>query len=411
LLLEDFMKSIGSVLKAMGVLAMVAGASLWSLPTRAQAVSFTADPYWMKPLPNIWVTGVVGGVCLGAHNHVLVVAQGFQTGGLSSPEGVGGAIVSGPQLGMLSASAASPPVIEFDQNGYVVNSWGNPALVPTGQSFAGQNAVLPNGLHGCFVDGQGNVWLAGTADGVVQKYSSGGSLLMQIGTKFTCDDGLGTPGTSIACTGAGGGNVGRTGASQTLLNQPTAVAVDGSNGDIYIADGGGNHRVVVFDLNGNFLRQMGGVGSGAGQFASAGSGHPGCVALPNNGLVYACDRGNDRINVYSKAGVPMGSIPVIPGTAGLGLAGSAGAIAFSPDYAQTYLYVADGSNERVWILNHAAALAGTPTALLGSFGNGFGHDAGLFTFLDTLTVDASGNAYTGETTGGRRLQRFVMSQP
>jgi hypothetical protein len=227
-------------------LATATVASLWCVPSQAQSVNFAVDPYWMKSLPNLWVTGVIGGTCLGAQNHVFVVTQGFQTGGLASPEGVGGAIISGAQIGTLSASTASPPVIEFDQNGYVVNSWGNPALVPTGQPFAGQNAALPNGLHGCFVDNQGFVWVAGTADGVVQKYSHDGSqMLLQIGTKFTCDDGLGG---AIPCTGTGGGNVGRTGSSQTLLNQPTAVAVDAVNGDVYIADGGGNHRVVVFDL-------------------------------------------------------------------------------------------------------------------------------------------------------------------
>lgn len=267
------------------------------------------------------------------------------------------------------------------------------------------NAVLPNGIHGCFVDFQGNVWIAGTADGVVQKYSAdGATLLMSIGSKFSCDDGLGG---SIACTGTGGGNVGRTGVSHTLLNGPADIAVDAGNGDVYIADGYGNHRVVVFDKNGNFLRQMGGVGTGAGQFASAGGGHPNCVVLPNNGLVYACDRGNDRINVYQKDGTFVTAIPVIPGTAALGTNGSASDIAFSPDTAQTFMYVSDGSNERTWIMNHARALGGQANALLGSFGNGFGHDAGEFTSLDMITVDSLGNAYTVETTGGRRQQRFV----
>ena len=354
------------------------------------------------------MTGVVGGTCLGQQDHILMVTQGFQTGGLASPEGVGGANITGV-IGSINQSKASPPVIEFDQNGYLFNSWGNPALVPTGQPFAGQNAVLPNGLHGCFVDNQGNVWVAGTADGVVQKYSPNGSaLLLQIGTKFSCDDGLGG---SIACTGTGGGNVGRTGVSHTLLNGPADVAVDPGNGEVYIADGYGNHRIVVFDQNGTYLRQMGGVGTGPGQFASAGGGHPNCVVLPNNGLVYACDRGNDRINVFTKgSGTTPGSfvtaIPVIPGTAALPTNGSASDIAFSPDAAQTFMYVSDGSNERVWIMNHAAALAGLPQCTLGSFGNGFGHDTGEFTALDMITVNSQGNAYTAESTGGRRLQAF-----
>lgn len=400
------MKLKGSMLAATLAFAVLTGAGLWSVQTEAQTVSFTVDPYWQKPLPDNWVTGEVAGTCIGAQNHVFIVTRGFQTGGLASPEGVGGAFTSGPNIGTVNPSRASPPVLEFEQNGNVVNSWGNPALVATGQPFAGQNAVMPNGIHGCFVDFQGNVWIAGTADGVVQKYSNNGAtLLMTIGSKFTCDDGLGG---SIACTGTGGGNVGRTGVSHTLLNGPADIAVDSGNGDVYIADGYGNHRVVVFDKNGNFLRQMGGVGTGAGQFASAGGGHPNCVVLPNNGLVYACDRGNDRINVYQKDGTFVRAIPVITGTAALGLNGSASDIAFSPDAAQTFMYVSDGSNERVWIMNHASALGGASNAILGSFGNGFGHDAGEFTNLDMITTDSLGNAYTAEVTAGRRQQRFVV---
>ena len=376
------------------------------------SVSNAVDPYWMRPLPNFWVTGEVAGTCTGAQDHIFMVTRGFQTGGLASPEGVGGANITGI-IGSINQSVAAPPVIEFDQIGYVVNSWGNPAKVPTGQPFAGQNAVLPNGLHGCFVDFQGNVWIAGTGDGVVQKYTHDGSTrLLTIGTKFSCDDGLGG---SINCTGTGGGNVGRTGVSHTLLNLPADVAVDSGNGEVYIADGFGNHRVVVFDAAGNYLRQMGDVGTGAGQFAAGvtGQGHPSCVVLPNNGMVYACDRGNDRINVFTKGsgttpGTFVTAIPVIPGTAALGTLGSGSDISFSPDSAQTFMYVADGANERVWIMNHAAALAGQP-AILGSFGNGFGHDTGEFTVLDTLTVDSKGNAYTAETTGGRRLQRFLVT--
>jgi len=378
------------------------------------SVSNAVDPYWMRPLPNFWVTGEVAGTCAAAQNHIFMVTRGFQTGGLASPEGVGGANITGI-IGSINQSKAAPPVIEFNEIGYVVNTWGNPALVPTGQPFAGQNAVLPNGLHGCFVDFQGNVWIAGTSDGVVQKYSHDGStLLLTIGSKFSCDDGLGG---SINCTGTGGGNVGRTGVSHTLLNLPADVAVDSGNGEVYVADGNGNHRVVVFDAAGNYLRQMGGVGTGAGQFAAGvagqAQGHPSCVVLPNNGLVYACDRGNDRINVFTKGsgttpGTFVTAIPVIPGTAALGTLGSGSDISFSPDAAQTFMYVADGANERVWIMNHAAALAGQP-AIRGSFGNGFGHDTGEFTVLDTLTVDSKGNAYTAETTGGRRLQRFVAT--
>jgi len=385
------MRANRTVFGSMIVLAVAMIASLWSPSARADAPAFQVDPFWPKPLPHNWVTGEVGGTCIDSQDHVFIVTRGFQTGGLVSPEGVGGK----PEK-----STASPPAIEFDPEGNVVNSWGDPSIVPTGAPNAGKNAVLPNGIHGCFVDYQDNVWIAGNGDGVVQKYSHDGStLLLQIGTKFLCDNGTATGGSC--------GNIGLTGNSKTLLNDPADIAVDPTNGDVYIADGYGNHRVVVFDKSGTYLRQMGSVGTGLGQFTAGDGGHPHCVVIGKDGLVYACDRGQDRINVYKKDGTPVTEIPVIPGTAALGTAGSAWDVDFSPGRHQTFMYESDGGNEVVWIFNHAAALAGLPNAILSGFGRP-GHGAGEFTFLHMMAVDSQGNLYAGETIGGRRIQKFRL---
>ena len=379
--------------------------------------SFAVDPYWPKPLPDNWVTGEIGGTCIDSQDHVFVVTRGFQNGGLASPEGVGGANTHTAQR---SPSKASPPVIEFDQEGNVVHSWGNPAHVPAGQPNANQNAVLPNGIHGCFVDYQDNVWIAGNGDGVVQKWSHDGTaMLLQIGQKFTCDDGLGgsipcvNPGTTGGADN-GFGNVMRTGISHTLLNLPADIAVDpnpdpvtGQRGSVYIADGYGNHRVVVFDSAGNYLRQMGSVGTGPGQFTSGGGGHPHCVVIGRDQLVYACDRGQDRINVYTRTGDFVKEVPIIPGTAALGTAGSAWDVDFSPDAIQKFAYVSDGGNEVMWIFNHADVLNGSSyVPPLGGFGRP-GHMAGDFTFLHMMAIDSKGNLYAGETVGGRRIQKFT----
>src|SRR5438045_2850759 len=114
-----------------------------------------------------------------------------------------------------------------------------------------------------------------------------------------------------------------------------------------------------------------------GQFACVGGGHPHCVVLGKDGLVYACDRGNDRLNVFQKDGTFVRAIPVVPGTGagGLGLSGSAWDVDFSPDAAQTFMYESDGSNEIMWIMDHAAAMSGAQNSILGGFG-GFGHQAG-----------------------------------
>lgn len=370
--------------------------------------TFVVDPFWPKPLPDNWVTGEIGGTCIDSQDHVFVVTRGFQTGGLTSPEGIGGADTKTGTLGGAFKSKASPPVIEFDAAGNVVNAWGDASLVPAntigpaGNNIGGQNAVLPNGIHGCYVDYQDNLWIGGNSDGVVQKWSHDGSTkLLQIGTKFVCDN----PPTNV-CSG----DSPTTGSSHTLLNRPADIAVDSTNGDVYIADGYGNHRVVVFDKNGNFLRQMGGTGTGPGQFAPLGGGHPHCVVIGKDGLVYACDRANDRLNVFHKDGTFVRAIPIVPGTGtpGLGLSGSAWDVDFSPDAAQTFMYESDGSNEIMWIMDHAAAMSGSANSILSGFGRP-GHMAGDFTFLHMMAIDSTGNLYAGETVGGRRLQKFTRT--
>src|SRR2546428_6706247 len=249
-----------------GLVSMEPVAGPQKAEKRLVAPTFKVDPFWPKPLPDNWVTGEPGGTCIDSQDHLIIVARGFQTGGLASPEGVGGADRNTGTLGGAFKSKASPPVIEFDTEGNVVRAWGNPSLVPAntigpaGNNIGGQNAVLPNGIHGCFVDYQDNVWIGGNNDGVVQKYSHDGSkLLLQIGVKFECDDGLGTvgtPGNFIACTGAGGGNVMRTGGSSKYLSLPADIAVDPNpdprtvqRGSVYVADGYGNHRVVVCNVH------------------------------------------------------------------------------------------------------------------------------------------------------------------
>jgi hypothetical protein len=337
-----------------------------------------------KPLP--WVTGEVAGTCVDSQDHVVTVNRG----NLISPE-------------TAPTAVPSPTVIEYDQDGNVVNAW---------NASANQAQI-----HGCFVDYQDNIWIAGNADGIVQKYTHDGStLLLQIGTKGVCDN---PPGNTCGNSGANPlANM-----SQTLLNEPANVWVDpdpdpvtGQRGSIYIADGYGNHRVVVFSATGTYLRQWGGVAGTVnyvtdfpGLFASGDGGHPHCVVGGNDGLIYVCDRGDDRIEVFTKTGTLVRIIPVVPGTGvtlgiggvpGLGTAGSAWDLRFTNDPAQTYMVEVDGGNE---ILHTMDRVLGTIVADLGQPG----HQAGQFTFLHSNTLDSKGNVYTGETINGRRVQKFV----
>jgi hypothetical protein len=373
------------------VLTLIIGLGVWNPLSQLNAKNslvprYVVDPFWPKPLPvdqatgKPWVTGEVAGTCIDSRDHIFTVNRGYNNG-LVAPETV--------------VAVPSPPVVEYDRHGNVVNAWG-------------EAAVLPNGIHGCFVDYQDNVWIAGNGDGIVQKYTRKGDLLLQIGTRGMCD----WPANGNACGNSGSDPTANQ--SKTLLNQPADVAVDPTNGDIYIADGYGNHRVVVFDSKGTYLRQWGSVGDGPGQFAAGDGGHPHCIVLGNDALLYVCDRGQDRIQVFDKKGELKKIIPVIPGTGtpGIGTAGSAWDVDFSPDRRQELMFEADGGNEVLWIFDRIAALAGKALeampgqGILAGFGRP-GHQAGEFTFLHTVAADSKGDLYIGETVGGRRIQKFI----
>jgi hypothetical protein len=345
-----------------------------------------------KPKP--WSTGEVAGTCIDSRDHVFIVTRGNL---VNSPETLD--------------SVPAAPVIEFNPAGEVVNAWGD-------------RNVLPNGIHGCFIDYQDNVWIAGNGDGIVQKYSHDGKhLLLQIGTRGVCDN---PPANTCGNSGANP----LANQSKTLLNQPANMYIDpkpdpvtGERGSIYIADGYGNHRVVVFSATGTWLRQWGGVAGtvnfvtdSPGLFASGDGGHPHCIVGGKDNLLYVCDRADDRIQVFTKTGVhegvlgkPVRIIPVVPGTGvtlgiggvpGLGTAGSAWDLAFSNDEKQTLMFEVDGGNE---ILHIMSRVLGT---ILSGFGSP-GLQAGQFTFLHSVALDSKGNLYTGETINGRRIQKFT----
>ena len=351
-----------------------------ALTVSAFAAEYRVDPFWPKPLPapkdaagvpHQWITGETGGTCTDANDHVFSINRAGEPGrlgGLLAYEG--------------TTSIPSPPVIEFDAEGKVANSWGDPSL--------------PAGLHGCFVDYEGNIWIAGSADGIVQKWTHDGKkLLLQIGQKGVCDGGK--------CASPGANQ------SHTLLDLPADMAVDpapdpvtGQPGSIYIADGYGNHRIAVFDAKGTWLRQWGEAGSGPGQFAPNGGGHPHCVLLGNDGLVYVCDRNQNRIEIFDKLGRLQRMISVDPPDH-LQSAMRVCDLAFSTDPEQSTIFVDDVGTEVIWMVERKTG------KLLGGFGHA-GHQAGEFTGAHTIATDSRGNVFVGEAGGGRRTQKFAPLQ-
>ena len=386
-------------LPAGGLLAVLLAGAFWMALPGAQtgaapAPEYRVDPFWPRPLPTLtdgeglarqWVTGMVGASCIDSHDHIITVNRGFLPGGLLPQEG--------------SQSIPSPPVLLYDTDGNVAESWGDPALTP-----AGAAAVLPHGIHGCVADEMDNIWIAGNSDGVVQKWTHDGSrMLLQIGAKGVCDGPPSlNPNSPHPTCGEPGNN-----SSRTLLNAPADIAIDpnpdpvtGETGSVYIADGYGNHRIVVFDRDGNYLRQWGSAGSGDGQFVEGGGGHPHCVVLGNDGLVYACDRGQNRVQVFDREGNLQRIIRVDPAEYGEATL-RATDLELSRDDEQRFLFVVDLGSNRIWILERETG------DIAGSIG-GSGHMAGEFTFPHTVVTDSDGNLYAAETVGGRRNQKFAL---
>jgi DNA-binding beta-propeller fold protein YncE len=347
------------------------------LAAQGNPPKYEVDPSWPRPLPNKWVTGAVSGVCTDAQDHVFIVNRG----NLTENE--------------LDSGRQAPPVIEFDPQGNVANSWGN-------------RETLPEGLHGCFVDYQGNVWLAGSDDTFVQKYSHDGSkLLLQIGEKGVADSSDGTI-QGIALN-----------SSHTGFYRPSAIAVDPSNGDVYVADGeepGSNHRVAVFDRSGRFLRQW--VLHRTKAEMEAGEGDefmqvPHCVAIGNDRFVYVCDRRGDRVQVFDKMGTFQKDILVpyekrsqnVPRLGHVPRAwGTVEWLGFSADRVNRFMYVMNEDNEQVDTLDRSTG------KVLSTFGRA-GHQVGGFTFAHTLAVDSKNNVYVGEAgaeEAGNRVQKFKL---
>jgi DNA-binding beta-propeller fold protein YncE len=411
----------------------------------AAAAAYQVDPMWPKPLPNHWILGSVTGVAVDAQDHIWLSHRGGDSLG-NNEKG----LMLDPPTG--SCCMAAPPVLEFDQAGTLVSNWGG----------KGQGYDWPQSPYGITVDAKGNVWLVaggnppapagrgrgGTAaagepyEGASPGRRGGGG---EGGRGSEAGRGATPPGGAPAAAppaaaqsgGRGApapagppppadahvlkfsktgqfvmqiGKAGQTGGSDstTALNRPAAVAVDTAANEVFVADGFVNRRVVVFDATtGAYKRHWGAYGEKpadgdlppydpnaepAKQFRSVT-----CVEIAKDGMVYVCDRGNNRIQVFQKDGKFVKEAVVAKTTGG---DGSVWDIAFSSDPQQRYVFVADGQNKKVRVLQRDTL------AELATFGQG-GRWPGTFYGLGSIAVDSKGTIYTGENLEGKRIQRFV----
>lgn len=322
--------------------------------------AYEVDPTWPKPLPERWILGQTPGVVVDADDNVIIC----QRQDITEEEAESG--------------DNAPMVIVFDPDGNVTKAWGDKASLP----------IKPERLN---IDCEGHLWITGQRDGMLQKYDRDGKLLMQIGERGVFDSSDGTI-DGMALNKA-----------RDRFFQPTSVAVDPDNLEFYVTDGYGNRRVVVFDRDGNYLRQWGRQASAE----EAEAGAPGVfanvvhdVVISNEGLLYVCDRWGNRIHVYEKDGTFVRNIWVRTGTPTLpDRRGTAWTMVFSHDREQSLIYVMDGRNEQFHILDHQSG------EILYTYGRP-GHQAGAFTHGHTIALDSRNNVYVGETHTGRRVQRF-----
>ena len=340
-----------------------------------QAPKFEVDPAFPKPLPNNWLLGQAIGVGVDAQDHVWIV---HRQDSLSANET---AAEQNPPAG--SCCRKAPPILEFDQQGNLLRHWGGP----------GQGYDWPQSNHGITIDHKGNVWIGGNvgSDAQVLKFTQDGKFLAQYGKPVP----QGAP---------------RWGSNNTEnFGRVAKIFVDPKENEAYIADGYLNKRVAVIDADtGKFKRYWGAYGNKPDD-TDFGAYNPDapplqqfrspvhCAELSNDGFVYVCDRPNDRIQVFTREGKFVKEQWVAKRTLG---DGSTWDIAFSKDPQQKYIFLADGKNEKVYIMLRDTL------EIVSSFGDG-GRQPGQFFAVHSIAIDSKGNLYTTETYEGRRLQKFV----
>lgn len=358
------------------------------VPTALEVPQFRVDPSWPK-VPAQWTLGIVSSSSVDSEDNVWV---------LQRPN----------TLQANEKSKAAPPVLEFNAAGDFIQAWGGPA---SGYEW-------PNTEHGIYVDPRGFIWIGGSGNGDSQllKFTKEGKFVMQIGHARQSH-----------------GN-----ADTNNLGKPADVFVYQKTNELFVADGYGNKRIIVFDADsGKFKRMWGAFGKvpvddppapagrGRGRGARAGRGEstgqgrldrgpdgPGqfitpvhAVKVSNDGLVYVADRGGRRVQVFTIDGkfitqVFIGRECHAPDCSN---GQTAAGVAFSPDREQRFLYIANRSQAQVMIFERKSL------QFLDSFG-GWGSIPGQFGTLHHLSIDSRGNLFTAEVTplkpANRRIQKF-----
>ncbi|MDG2375064.1 MAG: hypothetical protein P8M18_01820 [Woeseiaceae bacterium] len=332
---------------------------------------FEVDPFWPKPLPNNWILGSTIGIGVDSRDHIYIIHRRdtFNWGEI-------GAATDPVQA---DCCIPAPNVLEFDPDGNLVNHWGGP----------GEGYNWPVSNHGITIDHKDNVWIGGNgrSDGHILKFSRDGEFLAEYGE----------PGAETNSL------------SMTTFGSVAEVSIDEEANEVYVADGYRNRRVAVIDAESGDIKRFWGAYGNEPDDANPGPFVPGqepaqqfrtpvhCAQPSNDGLVYVCDRVNNRLQIFQKDGTFVEELFVKPNSLG---DGSVWDISFSPDPEQTFIYLADGTNRKIFIIERETL------EILTNFGAG-GRNPGQFFAVHGLVTDSKGNIYTTETYEGKRVQKFT----
>ena len=372
--------AVGVVFAALA--AVVLGRWEWAMPAAAQSgqarevPKFQVDPSWPK-LPGKWVWGQVSSVSVDERDHAWI---------LQRPKTVR----------TDQKDRVAPPVMEFDAAGNFIQGWGGP----------GEGYDWPEIEHGIYVDPKGYVWIGGNGrtDHHLVKFTRAGKFVMQIGKK-----------------GQSKGN-----SDTQNVNMAADTFVHAKTNELFVADGYGNKRIIVYDADtGAFKRMWGAFGKEPSDEKAARPKVPEALRIPakeetgpgpeqfdtpvhaarvsNDDLVYVSDRGGKRVQVFTLEGkfVTQAFIDRWCEAPHCGNGQTVASTAFSHDPQQRFLYVASRSPARIWVLDRKTLQP------LDSFGRP-GVAPGEFYVLHHMNTDSKGNLYTTEVQDGKRAQKFTF---
>jgi len=369
--------AIGALAFVLTIIAALVEQQAGAQARRPQTPLFEPDPLWSEALPNKWVTGQVGGLAVDSHDNLWVFHRPA-----TIPDGEKPASLTPPQA---ECCIPAPAVLEFNTNGKFLQAWGG----------AGQGYEWPTSEHGIYVDYKDNVWLSGNAkdDNQILKFTNKGKFLMQIG------------------------HAGKNRGSNDTENVggPASLFVYPKTNELFVADGYFNHRVIVFDADtGKYKRHWGAYGKRPDDSlkflpraqlvqgpAPEGFNNPvHAVLVTNDDLVYVADRSNNRFQVFRLDGTFVKEVFVSRNT--LQNEGTVHAFAASPDKEQKFLFIVDGSNKAIRVLNRQTL------ETVSSIGGHAGHNAREFFHIHSFAADSKGNLFLGEVNNGQRYYKYAF---